>query len=205
MEQMLLDVISEGKRKPEHVKHVHVAAFEQYTRDFVQMLDECFAGQWPVDTPAKQDPFRRLYVHGWPFALKAIALAYHRARLPELGPMAAAIATDHDAGKTLDEAFHTVWEEEKKHPEKYVAPITVDELRNRLKAIDWLRYRKHWIDITGAKVGKKDGKKRLRALKDGQTVVDAQAQNTATVINAVAAKLTSDSWKDLTAAENAKP
>ncbi|APG86992.1 hypothetical protein SAMCCGM7_pB0277 (plasmid) [Sinorhizobium americanum CCGM7] len=201
MEQMLLNVISQGRIKPEHFKRFHVPYFLPFASDFLQMLRDQFADQWQEHTPASSDPFRRIYVHGWPFALKAIALAYFRSRIDEIGPLAAAIGVP-DASRTVDDAFKSEVEKQKATWEQKPV-VSVGELRDRLSKIKWERYRKHWIDLTGAKI--KDGKVRRMALKStaGQEMAVGQAQNTAYIINAVADKILSDTWTDLTQTVNA--
>lgn len=196
MEQMLLNVISQGRIKPEHFKRFHVPYFEPFASDFLTMLGEQFSAQWLENTPANSDPFRRIYVHGWPFALKAIALAYHRARIDEIGPLAAAIGVP-DASKTVDEAFKAEVEKQKSNWEQKPV-ISLEELRDRLTKIRWERYRKHWTDLTGTKI--KDGKIRRLPLKStgGKEMAVGQAQNTAYIINAVVDKILSDKWIDLT-------
>jgi hypothetical protein len=166
MEQMLLNIIADGKYKPEIFKHYHVEHFVPYTREFILLLESLFAKDWVENTPKGQDTFRRLYVHGWPFALKAIASAYHRARIDELGPLAAALSA-RDVGKSLDAAFKDTLASERASLDKPKPPITYEELKSRLQKIDWLRYRKHWIELTGAKM-KDDGKKRTFKLKSTQ-------------------------------------
>ena len=201
MEQMLMGVVSELNDKPETVKHYHVPYLLPYTQEFIKLLDEVFAHQWSEKTPANGDPFRKLYVHGWPFALKAIASAYHATKLAELGPLSRALRAQN-AGKGLEQAFIEQWEEEKKAtPPKQV--ITFDELKDRLQKIDWLRYRKHWIKLTGAKLAK-NGKQKTYKLKSvPEEKVDGQAQNTKTVIAMVRDKILSDKWQDLTGSEDA--
>jgi hypothetical protein len=195
IEQMLMAVIAEGKYKPESFKHFHIDHFAKYCREFIELLDSLFAKDWVEKTPANQDPFRRLYVHGWPFALKAIAAAYHRSRIDKLGPLAAALGA-RDAGKTFEEAFLDELNTQQAGWQK--APtVPFDELKVRLEQIDWLRYRHHWVALTGAKM--KDGKKRTFKLKaTGEEKVQGQAQNTQTVISSVRDKILSASWKDLT-------
>ena len=97
---------ADGKYKPESFKHFHIEHLIKYCREFIELLDSVFAKDWVEKTPPNQDPFRRLYVHGWPFAVKAIAAAYHRSRIDELGPLAAALGARRDAGKTFAEASH---------------------------------------------------------------------------------------------------
>jgi hypothetical protein len=204
MEQMLLDVVSEGKRKPEHFKHFHVEAFLPYATEFIHLLESSFGKDWSHPTPTGQDPFRRLYVHAWPYALKAIAIAYHRARFDKLGPLAASIGAK-DTGKKLEDAFMAAADKEgNENAKKYEPEITIDELKRRLAEVDWLRYRAHWISLTGYNLAK-DGKKKTVKLKTGDSVVVGQAQNTAAIIHAVATKLLSDTWKDLTATIDETP
>jgi hypothetical protein len=201
MEQMLMGVISELNDKPETVKHYHVPYLLPYTQEFIKLLDEVFAHQWLEKTPANGDPFRKLYVHGWPFALKAIASAYHAAKITELGPLSRALRAQN-AGKGLEQAFLEQLEEEKSAPPPKQV-ITFDELKQRLEKIDWLRYRKHWIKLTGAKQAK-NGKSKMYKLKSvPDEKVEGQAQNTKTVIAIVRDKILSDKWEDLTTSEDA--
>jgi hypothetical protein len=202
MEQMLMGVVSDLSDKPEILKHHHISYFQPYTREFIKLLDDVFAKYWLEKTPLNQDTFRKLYVHGWPFALKAIAAAYHATRIAELAPLARALRAQ-SAGKGLEEAFiDQLHEEQQKPPSQPV--ITFEELKDRLEKIDWLRYRKHWIKLAGAKQGK-DGKFKTFKLKStGEEKVDGQAQNTHTVIGAVRDKILSDKWEDLTSTEDQK-
>jgi uncharacterized protein (TIGR03435 family) len=75
MEQMLTGVITDGKANPESFKHFHIEHFAKYSRELIELLDSLFGSTWVEKSPTNQDPFRRLYVHGWPFDLKAIASA----------------------------------------------------------------------------------------------------------------------------------
>ncbi|EGQ5295947.1 hypothetical protein RYR42_001932 [Edwardsiella piscicida] len=201
MEQMLLNVISEGRLKTEHFKRFHVDHFLPFAKDFVKMLENLFANDWLENTPNGNDPFRKVFVHGWPFALKAIALAYYEARINELGPLCKAINAK-DTGLTVEEAYLAKVEQEKASWTE--APtISIDELRDRLSKIDWLRYRAHWIKLTGTKLDK-SGKVRRQKLKStgGIETAIGQAQNTATVINSVKNKILSPSWEELTKQDN---
>lgn len=133
-----MTAIADGKYKPESFKHFHIEHFIKYCREFIELLDSLFAKDWVEKTPPNQDPFRRLDVHGWPFALKAIAAAYHRSRIDELGPLAAALGARRDAGKIFAEAFldelalqQAGWQ---KKP-----PVPFEELRTRFEQIDWQR------------------------------------------------------------------
>lgn len=201
MEQMILNVISAGRSKPEHIKRFHVAAFLPFARDFLAMMDAQFSAQWLENTPANSDPFRRIYVHGWPFAMKAIALAYYQSRIDEIGPLAQAIGAV-DTSKTVEEAFHAVVEVNRAAWTQTPA-VPLEELKSRLSQIRWERYRKHWVDLTGAKI--KDGKMRRVALKSagGKLMASSQAQNTKSIINAVADKILSAKWTDLTSEKDA--
>lgn len=195
MEQMLMGVIADGKAKPESFKHFHIDHFAKYCREFIELLESLFAGAWVEKSPVNQDPFRRLYIHGWPFALKAIASAYHQSRIDELGPLAAALAGRRDASKGFEDDF--LEELATKRAEWQKKPmVPFDDLKARLEQIDWLRYRHHWIALTGAKM--KDGKKRTMRLKStGEEKVQGQAQNTKTVIGSVRDKILSETWSDL--------
>jgi hypothetical protein len=203
MEQMLLNVIAKGNRKPEHFKHHYVKQFLPYCQEFLELLSDLFSSSWAEVTPEGKAPFRQLYVHGWPFCLKALALAYYQSRIDILGPLSAAIGTeneDKDASKTLEEKYMS--QVEKKRGEFTEKPvITFEEFKKRLEKIDWHRHRKHWIALTGYKLDK--GVKKTITLKGSDIkVVAAQAQNTAAVIGAVCDKILSDSWQDLCSDEN---
>ena len=203
IEQMLMNALTGGRYQPEQFKHYHIETFLPYAKEFLAMLEEVFGAQWPELTPAKSDPFRVLYIHGWAFALKAIALCYYEARKDELGPLSAAVGVK-DASRSVEDAFRQAvareqaeWSEEPK--------ITLDGLKNRLRKIDWLRYRKHWVELTGAKVDK-DGNRRTKMFKSTGTLkVLGQAQNTATSIQAVKNMILSERWERLTHTEDADP
>lgn len=140
IEQMLMTAIADGKHKPESFKPFHVEHFLKYCREFIELLDSLFAKDWIEKTPPNQDPFRRLYIHGWPFALKAIAAAYHRSRIDEIGPLAAAMGARRDAGKTFSEAFLDELALQRAGWQKKPT-VPLDKLKARLEQIDWLRYR----------------------------------------------------------------
>jgi hypothetical protein len=204
MEQMLLGVISGGSAKPEHVKHYHLDTLVPHCKAFLELLDHTFGSKWPHPTPDGADPFRRTYVHGWPFALKALALAYHDVNITDLGPYSAAMAAtlkdEHATAQEAVAAFQKAVAEKKKSWTE-AAPITEAEFKKRLQKIDWKRYRKHWVTITGAKTDNK-GRFKVRTLKDGSEVVDAQAQNTAAVINSVRNRILGEEWEALATQEN---
>jgi len=202
MEQMLLNAVTGGRLKPEQLKHFHVDTLLPYAQEFLQMLDDLFAEHWP-ESSARQDTFRRLYVHGWPFALKAIALAYFESRSDELGPRAAAVAA-RDPSRPQEEVFRERLEQELVDADK-IPEVPLDELKRRLAAIDWLRYRKHWVDLTGAKIGKDGKRKTFRLKSTGEEKVQGQAQNTAYIINAVKNKILSATWEELTSQVDASP
>ncbi|MGW4529286.1 DNA sulfur modification protein DndB [Amycolatopsis sp. NPDC004378] len=196
LEQMLLNVISHGNRKREHLKHHHIPFVLPYCREFLQMLEDQFGDTWR-DTK-QSDTYRRLYVHGWAFALKALALAYNQARRDKLGPimdvMVQEKTTDHDTIEDLEKKFSDAMTEATSPSPK----ITFDELKRRLAAIDWRRDRKHWIQITGF-LQEKSGKKKTVKLKTtGEVVVAAAASNTPAHISQVENKILSDAWTDLT-------
>jgi uncharacterized protein YfeS len=209
MEQMLLNVMTRGTRKPEQIKHYHVRHFLPYCREFVVLLQDTFGSQWLQDTPRDREPFRRIYVHGWAFALKALALAYHDSKRDKLGPLATAIANTKDEHATAAEA-----EEAYKARVTQVAPespkIPYDDLKDRIRSIDWHRYRGHWVEITGHKLDN-TGRKKTRIIKDPTSpegkklIVEGKAENTPAAINNVVNKILSDGWKDLCSDVDAKP
>jgi len=201
LEQMLLAVVSDGLIKPEHFKPEHTKHFAKYVKEFIALLEECFGSQWKSDPGSKEDTFRRLYVHGWPFALKAIASAYHKVRINELGPLTRATRTP------IDSALDREIELEKniaKEKDNWVSVETLsfDEFQDRLNKINWERQKKHWIDITGC-AKTKNQKNRVYALKSGKEVVVARAQNQQVLISDVQARILSDQWKSLCGSEDA--
>lgn len=210
MEQMLLNVMARGSWKPQHIKQYHIQHFAPFCREFILLLQDTFGDQWPQVTPRGQEPFRRIYIHGWAFALKAIALAYHDAKRDKLGPLASAIATnpkdEHATADEAEQAFRArVAEIDPEAPR-----IPYDELTSRLREIDWHRYRQHWIAITGYKLDKM-GKKKTREIKDPEIsdrkriIVEGKAENTAATINNVVNKILSDGWKELCSDIDATP
>lgn len=206
MDQMLLNVISRGTKKPEQIKHYHVQHLVPYCREFILVLETQFKDQWLDPTPKDSEPFRRLYVHGWAFALKALALAFHDCRRDVIDPLAMVIGTNaKDEHTTVAEA-EAAYIAATKSATAQTPVLTVDELKERLSRIDWLRYRRHWVEITGHKVDKA-GKKKTRLIKNGtasgKTIIDSKAENTAGTINSVVNKILSDHWTDLTASNDA--
>jgi hypothetical protein len=196
VEQMILAVIFGNYReKPERLKHHHIAALLPYVKGFFQLLDETFSLQWLEKTPSNTDSYRQLYVHGWGFAQKALATAYHHVLRDKLEPIVESMRVRPEGGQTQNEAFEAAiasYDTSKsKQPE-----VSLEEFKQRLSQIDWLRYRKHWIKITGAR--QKDGKNAPANLKSAPNVVAALAPNTPAIIGVVTDKLLSDSWKELT-------
>jgi DNA-sulfur modification-associated len=207
LDQMLLNVISRGVRKPEHIKHYHVELLLPYCREFIELLEAIFASQWPDPTPRNSEPYRRLYIHGWAFALKAMAIAFHDCHRDEIGPLAQPIgATSKDEHATAEEA-KAAYLAAIKEFEPQAPGLDPAEFAKRLTEIDWHRYRKHWIAITGFKVDK-GGYKKKRDIKDGYggvlRIVEGKAENTAATINSVVNKILSPAWTDLTSSENAR-
>ena len=200
LEQVCLSVISGGNAKAEHIKGYHVASLSGFANDFFKMLDRVFGKEWPEETPDGGDPYRRRYVHGWPFALKAIALAYHESRINEIAPLSEAIKVQ-DSVDPVEETEATylkrVNSKKAAWASKPVPAVTAGELEDRLKKVDWYRTRKHWIDITGYPITA-EGTPKMKKLADGTEVVVGNAPNTAAVISAVKTKLMSGSWNDLT-------
>ena len=206
IDQMLLNVISRGSRKAEQIKPYHVEHLLPFCKEFFQLLDNLFSGDWIDPTPVDAEPFRRLYVHGWPFALKAIAIAYHDARIDSIAPLSIPIGNptkdEHDTAAVAAAAYLKATES----IEPPVPEVPFVELVQRLESIDWTRYRKHWASITGVKANK-DGSTKTRKIKIGggstSNIVETKAENTAATINQVANKILSNSWTDLMSTENA--
>ncbi|MGE8165953.1 hypothetical protein ACQKRQ_38155 [Paraburkholderia sp. NPDC080076] len=203
MEQMLLAALTNGRFKPEQLKHFHVETLLPYAKEFLHMLDELFASDWPSIAPPKQDTFRKLYVHGWPFALKAIALAYFECRIDKLGPVVSAMNARNPL-KPQEAVFQDALQQETEAWIK-VPVVPFSDLKNRLSSIDWLRYRKHWIDLTGSAVDKNGNKKTFTLKSTGEKKVVGLASNTAANIAAVKNKILSDKWTDLTQTTDAEP
>lgn len=209
LEQMLLNVISHGNRKREQLKHHHIPFVLPYCREFLKLLEDQFGDAW-VDTTkpgtdkadTKTDTYRRLYVHGWAFALKALALAYNQVRRDKLGPimdvMVEEQTTDHDTTEDLEKKFS----EAMAKMESPAPVISFDQFKQRLAMIDWRRDRRHWIQITGF-LQEKNGKKKTVTLKTtGETVISAAASNTPAHISQVENKILSETWEDLTKHES---
>lgn len=191
MEQMILNATTGGKKKPEHLKHFHVPVLLESAKELISMLEGVFGAEWPETTSDGQDTYRRLYVHGWAFALKAIALAYFRVKRYELDPINSAMASEQ-AGMTKEESFLAAIESAT--PEE-PSGIDLAELKRRLEQIDWTRHRKHWTAITG--FSEREGKAVVQTLKSGEQVVKAQSPNTAAVIGKVCDLILSDKWETL--------
>ncbi|MFG2343994.1 hypothetical protein [Streptomyces phaeochromogenes] len=208
MDQMLLNVICKGNKKPEQIKHHHVERFVPYCHEFLLLLQETCGPQWPDPTPKNHEPYRRLYIHGWAFAQKALALAYHEAMRHKIEPLGAGLglATDHSTPNEQIEADRELVEAAKADAPSPALPL--EELKDRLNKIDWVRYRKHWIAVTGHKIDK-EGNKKTREIKDGteggrKLILEGQAQNTAATIGFVLNKILSSTWTDLCSNVDAK-
>lgn len=80
----------------------------------------------------------------------------------------------------------------KKDDFKTKAPISLIELKSRLSKINWLRYKKHWIALTGFAV-KAGQKKTLTLTETGEPKVAGLAQNTPSRIDSVTSKILSNS------------
>lgn len=197
-DQMLLNIVSGGTLKSEQFKHHHIPYFKAYARDFFELLENSFGDKWKKK-PYKDDTFRRLYIHGWAFALKAIALAYYKSMINEIGPLSDAIQRNKIPGKNVEESFKINVEDAKNEWAKKSC-VPLDNLKERLNKIDWMRHRKHWIAITGCSY--KDDKKKTYKLKNGEIVVVPRAQNNPTFINRTCDKILSNNWEDLCSTEN---
>jgi hypothetical protein len=207
LEQIVLNVCTHGSAKGEHMKDIHVDTFTPYVRDFLLMLEKVFASDWPAETPKGQDPYRKLYVHGWSFCFKALARAYHRTRIDELGPLADALqadsleALDVDTEKDWKERAQKLAAEDQARPKKerrYEPPITPTSFERRLMQVDWVRHRKHWVEITSFTRDSDNGRPNTKRLADGTEVVKAKAPTQQEVIAGIEGTLLGPDWKKLT-------
>lgn len=209
MDQILLNVICKGNKKPEQIKHHHVERFVPFCRELLEIMEETFGNEWAHPTPKSHEPYRRLYVHGWAFAQKAIALAYHEAMSDQLVPLGAGLGlpSEHSTPDEASKADAARVQAAQENPP--MPTISLPELKHRLRKIDWFRYRKHWIDITGHKVTK-EGKPKTREIKVGmedqrKLIVEGQAQNTAASIHTVLNKIITPGWEALCSDVDASP
>jgi hypothetical protein len=207
LEQIVVNVCTHGRMKPEHFKDMHVAAYLPAVRDFMQMLERVFGEQWPEDTPEGGDAYRKIYVHGWSFSFKALSRAYYRTRIGELGPLADAMLSDDL--NTVEDDTEQAWkaraqklaeDDAARDPNnrKYVAPIDSKTLEERLTKIDWVRHRKHWVDLTGFGRKSTDGKPNTKFLASGEKVIRAKAPTQQEVISGIEGTLLSADWTKLT-------
>lgn len=207
LDQMLMNVVSRGTKKPEQIKHYHVEPLLPFCREFIELLQELFGEHWSDPTPKDSEPYRRLYVHGWAFALKAVAITYYDSRRDKIAPLSSPIGTmsrdEHTTADEAKEAYLTAT----KNVATQDPVVPFEELKERLTAIDWLRYRKHWIALTGSKLGR-EGQTKTRTIKDGtlqgKLIVEGKAENTAATINSVVNKILSGTWRELTSEVDAK-
>jgi hypothetical protein len=205
LDQMLMGVICKQSKKPEQIKGIHVDALTPWCKEFINLLSATFGPLWVHPTPTGQDAFKKLYIHSWPFALKALAEAYHDVRIDKLGPIVKAISAPgvHDTSKEASDAFEAAVESSQ--ATAATPTISFSEFCVRLKKIDWLRHRAHWIAITGAKTDKAGRKKviDINVPVDGKIRgVEGAAQNTKAVVSAVRNKILSNTWQDLCSLDN---
>jgi hypothetical protein len=194
LEQIVLNVCTHGVARPEHIKDIHAATFTPVVRDFLLMLERVFGAQWPSKTPEGEDPYRAIYVHGWSFCFKALARAYFRTRIDELGPLADAIRAD--SIESMETDTEILWKQradklahqDQNRPKierHYVPPIKPAAFERRLGKVDWIRHRKHWVDITQYTRNPEDGSPRKKTLADGKKVVKTKAPVQQEVITGV--------------------
>ncbi len=197
MEQLSLRVVSpDGNLKPEQFRHEHVEHYVEVFHDFLMMLTDVFGPAWDKSPGSQKDTFRTLYIHGWPFALKGIASAYHLVRVNELGPMLRAFGVKN-VGLTGEKRFSEAVQTEKKKW-KELPTMGLDEFRSRLEKINWLRYKAHWIKLTGHKI-QAGAKKTFKLKSNGEKKVAGRVPGTFASIKSVTDLLLSDSWKCLCA------
>jgi hypothetical protein len=206
LEQVILNACTYGTRRPEHIKDMHVDTYLPVVRDFLQLLERVFGSHWPKDTPQGADQYRKVYVHGWSFAFKALARTYYRTRVDELGPLAEAMRLDDldtvstDTANAWRERAAKVAAADTQRPageRKYKPPISTKQLEDRLRKIDWVRHRKHWVDLTGFTRDAETGKPRTKALANGQEVIKAKAPTQKEVISGIEGTILGPDWKVL--------
>ena len=190
---LLLALTGDRTVKAQAIKHFQVPVLIPFAKEFLNLLSNCFGNKWISPTPTNMDAYRQLYVHGWAFAQKALAIAYFRSRKDQLGPIAASLLVKAAANENSNEVFVNSI---KKLTESgnHEALLSFDELKERLEKINWYRHKAHWITITGKSLAKGG----TRKLKSVGTVVKALAQNSPVFVTQVADKITGPNWKDLT-------
>lgn len=192
-EQMLAIALTGGSPlKPEKFKSYHMDTLMPFATEFVQLLDRTFRAYWASPTLPGKDPYRRLYVIGWPFALKGIALAYYNSRIDKLEPIRAGMLEKVPANEIAQEYFERIIPS----IPAPTAKVSFEELSMRLSQINWLKHKKHWVAITGY-AENTDGSKKEWKLKEYGTVVKTLNQNQAVLVTKVANKILSPTWEDL--------
>lgn len=193
-EQMLsIALTGPSALKPEKFKAHHIEVLKPYANEFIRLLDDTFSGFWKSPTNPGEDPYRRLYVIGWPFALKGIALAYYNSRITELEPIRSAMLEPVPANEVAVDFF-------KRTITRFPAPneiISFEELKSRLSQINWIKHKKHWAAITGYSENV-DGSKKSWTLKQYGEVVKTLNQNQAVLVSKVGNKITGPKWEELT-------
>lgn len=211
MESIVINVLTHGDAKPEHIKDIHVDTYLPIVKDFLLLLERVFASDWPEHTPPGGDPYRRIYVHGWSFSFKALSRAYHRARIDELGPLADAMRKGGPVGEDPDtkaawkaRAAKLAKEDAKRDPadRKYVPPIDPQEFEDRLNQIDWIRHRKHWVKFTGYTFDANTGEAKTKQLASGKVVIKSKAPVQQEVISGVEGTILGPNWTTLTKKTN---
>ncbi|WP_238090318.1 hypothetical protein [Photobacterium sp. Ph6] len=192
-EQMLAIALTGGSPlKPEKFKSYHMDTLMPFAVEFIQLLDATFKSYWVSPVLPGKDPYRRLYVMGWPFALKGIALAYYNSRIDKLEPIRTAMQEKVPANEIAQEYFERIISS----ISVPVVKVSFEELSIRLNQINWLKHKKHWIAITGY-AESADGSKKEWKLKEYGTVVKSLNQNQAVLVTKVANKILSPTWEDL--------
>ncbi|MDQ3933701.1 MAG: hypothetical protein M3340_03625 [Actinomycetota bacterium] len=211
LEQVVLNACTYGTRRPEHIKDMHVDTYLPVVRDFLGLLERVFGSQWPKDTPPGADQYRKIYVHGWSFAFKALARAYYRTRIDELGPLAEAMRRDDLDTVSTDNA--NAWRKradrlaaaDAKRPageRRFTPPISTKQFEHRLRRIDWVRHRKHWVDLTHFTRDATTGKPNVKTLADGTIVIKAKAPTQKEVIAGIEGTILGPDWKTLCGKED---
>ena len=163
LDQMLLNVIARGTEKPEHIKHYHVEHLLPYCREFIELLDGHL--RQPVDRP---DPARTASPTGG-----CTSTAGPSRSRPWPSPFTTATGTrsTHSPSPSAPPRGTSTPRPTRPRPptsrrsrttSRSLPVLDPAEFASASREIDWHRYRKHWIAITGFKVDEERHEKDAR-------------------------------------------
>lgn len=200
--EQLLGIALTGPQnlKAEQFKAHHVKKLEPFAKEFVNLLSDKFSEYWRHPSGKGEDAYRKLYVIGWPFALKGIALAYFYSKQNELDVIKQAMLEPVPANENAEDYFAQQCLIKNTNKQSL---LSLDELSKRLDEINWFKHKKHWIKITGYSENP-DGSKRTWKLKslDNKAVVKGLNQNQLVLVTKVANQITGSNWTSLCSEED---